>query len=428
MDIQRKGAGKRKLVRWIVTIVVLVVAIGGITFGLGKLKPAAPGVEMSTLWPDQVKRGPMLREVRGLGTLVPVDTMLITATTDGRVGRILIRPGTQVRADSVVMEMSSPELQTLLLSAEFALKAAQADYENLKVTLEKSLLDMQANAAQVEADYNTAKLQADRDLALAKENLLPNVDAQISDVKAKQLAGRYKIEQQRLTTYSRGEEAQLAAQKVKVDQLRGEYELKKSQVDQLKVRAGFDGTLQALPPPMVPVEEGQKVVAGTALGKVAQPSHLKAELKIAETQVKDITIGQPATIDTRLAGGGSNGMIEGKVIRIDPSILNGTVTVDVALLGSLPNGARPDLSVDGTIQLEKLDNVVYVGRPVFGQENSSVSLFKIDPDGKYAAKTKVTFGRSSVNTIEVKEGLKVGDRVILSDMSAYDAYERIKLN
>jgi len=428
MDIQRKGAGKRKLVRWIVTIVVLVVAIGGITIGLGKLKPAAPGVEMSTLWPDQVKRGPMLREVRGLGTLVPVDTMLITATTDGRVGRILIRPGTQVKADSVVMEMSSPELQTLLLSAEFALKAAQADYENLKVTLEKSLLDMQANAAQVEADYNTAKLQADRDLALAKENLLPNVDAQISDVKAKQLAGRYKIEQQRLTTYSRGEEAQLAAQKVKVDQLRGEYELKKSQVDQLKVRAGFDGTLQALPPPMVPVEEGQKVVAGTALGKVAQPSHLKAELKIAETQVKDITIGQPATIDTRLAGGGSNGMIEGKVIRIDPSILNGTVTVDVALLGSLPNGARPDLSVDGTIQLEKLDNVVYVGRPVFGQENSSVSLFKIDPDGKYAAKTKVTFGRSSVNTIEVKEGLKVGDRVILSDMSAYDAYERIKLN
>jgi len=428
MDIQRKGAGKRKLVRWIVTIVVLVVAIGGITIGLGKLKPAAPGVEMSTLWPDQVKRGPMLREVRGLGTLVPVDTMLITATTDGRVGRILIRPGTQVKADSVVMEMSSPELQTLLLSAEFALKAAQADYENLKVTLEKSLLDMQANAAQVEADYNTAKLQADRDLALAKENLLPNVDAQISDVKAKQLAGRYKIEQQRLTTYSRGEEAQLAAQKVKVDQLRGEYELKKSQVDQLKVRAGFDGTLQALPPPMVPVEEGQKVVAGTALGKVAQPSHLKAELKIAETQVKDITIGQPATIDTRLAGGGSNGMIEGKVIRIDPSILNGTVTVDVALLGSLPNGARPDLSVDGTIQLEKLDNVVYVGRPVFGQENSSVSLFKIDPDGKYAAKTKVTFGRSSVNTIEVKEGLKVGDRVILSDMSAYDAYDRIKLN
>jgi HlyD family secretion protein len=428
MDIQRKGAGKRKLVRWTITIVVLVLAVGGITIVLGKLKPAAPGVEMSTLWPDQVKRGPMLREVRGLGTLVPVDTMLITATTDGRVGRILIRPGTQVRADSVVMEMSSPELQTQLLGAEFALKAAQANYENLKVTLEKSLLDMQANAAQVEADFSTAKLQADRDLALAKEQLLPDVDAKISEVKAKQLEGRFKIEQQRLATYSRGEDAQLAAQKVTVDQLRGEYDLKKSQVDQLKVRAGFDGTLQALPPPMLPVEEGQKVTAGTALGKVAQPSHLKAELKIAETQVKDIAIGQPAMIDTRLAGGGSNGLIEGKVARIDPSILNGTVTVDVVLVGSLPLGARPDLSVDGTIQLEKLDDVVFVGRPVFGQENSTVQLFKIEPDGKYANKAKVTFGRSSVNTIEVKDGLKVGDRVILSDMSAYDNYERIKLN
>src|SRR6185369_6915029 len=278
-------------------------------------------------------------EVRGLGTLVPVDTMLITSTTEGRISRILIRPGTPVKADSIVMELTSPELETQLLTAEFAMKAAQADYDNLKVTLEKSLLDMQASAAQVEADFSTAKLQADRDLALAKEKLLPDVDAKISEVKAKQLEGRFKIEQQRLATYSRTEEAQLAAQKVKVDQLRGEYQLKKSQVDQLKVKAGFDGTLQALPPPMVPVEEGQKVTAGTALGKVAQPSHLKAELKIAETQVKDIVVGQPAMIDTRLAGGGSNGMIEGKVSRIDPSILNGTVTVDVALIGKLPPGA-----------------------------------------------------------------------------------------
>jgi HlyD family secretion protein len=428
MDIQRKGAGKRKLIRWIVTIVVLLVAGVGITVGLGKLKPAAPGVEMSTLWPDQVKRGPMLREVRGLGTLVPVDTMLITARTDGRVDRILIRPGTPVKADSIVMVMTSPELETTLVSAEFAVKAAEADYENLKVTIEKTLLDMQAVAAQVDADYNTSKLQADRDLALAKENLLPSVDAQISEVKAKQLADRVKIEKTRLATSSRSEEAQLAAQKVKIDQLRADYDLKKGQVDQLKVRAGFDGMLQALPPPMVPVEEGQKVLAGTALGKVAQPSHLKAELKIAETQVKDIAPGQPAVIDTRLAGGGSNGLIEGKVSRIDPSILNGTVTVDVALSGSLPLGARPDLSVDGTIQLEKLDDVVFVGRPVFGQENSTVQLFKIEPEGKYANKVKVTFGRSSVNTIEVKEGLKLGDRVILSDMSAYDAYDRIKLN
>jgi HlyD family secretion protein len=428
MDIPRKDASRKRLIRLVVTIVILVVAGVGITLGLAKLKPAAPGVEMSTLWPDVVKRGPMLREVRGLGTLVPEDTMLITARTDGRVERILIKPGTPVKAESVVMVLSSPELENTLLAAEYALKAAEADYENLKVTLQKTLLDMQAVAAQVSADFNTAKLEADRDASLAKENLLPNVDAKISQVKAEQLGGRYQIEQKRLSTYADQEKAQLDAQKVKVDSLRADYDLKKSQVDQLKVKAGFDGMLQALPPPLTPVEEGQKVAAGTALGKVAQPSHLKAELKIAETQVKDIAIGQPAVIDTRLAGGGSNGLIEGRVSRIDPSILNGTVTVDVALKGALPSGARPDLSVDGTIQLEKLDDVVYVGRPVFGQQDSTVQLFKVEPEGKYANKVKVTFGRSSVNTIEVKDGLKVGDKVILSDMSAYDNYDRIKLN
>ncbi len=428
MDIQRKDVGRRKLIRIVVITVIAIVSIAGVTVGLAKLKPAAPGVEMSTLWPDTVKRGPMLRDVRGLGTLVPEDTMLITAITDGRVERILIRPGTPVKADSVVMIMTSPELENQLVTAEYSLKAAEADYENLKVTLEKTLLDMQATAAQVGADYNTAKLEADRDAALAKEQLLPNVDAKISQVKAQQLGERFQIEQKRLSINADAERAQLDAQKVKVEQLRADYDLKKSQVDQLKVRAGFDGMLQALPPPLTPVEEGQKVTAGTPLGKVAQPSQLKAELKIAETQVKDIAIGQPAMIDTRLAGGGSNGLIEGHVSRIDPSILNGTVTVDVALKGPLPAGSRPDLSVDGTIQLEKLDDVVYVGRPVFGQQDSTVQLFKIDPDGKYATKVKVTFGRSSVNTIEVKDGLKVGDRVILSDMSAYDAYDRIKLN
>jgi len=428
MDIQRKGAGKRKFIRWTVTIVVLAVAGVGISVGLNRLKPAAPGVEMSTLWPDQVKRGPMLREVRGLGTLVPVDTMLITARTDGRIKRILIRPGTPVKADSVVMVLTSPELEAKLVSAEFAVKAAKADYDNLKVTLEKSLLDMQAVAAQVNADSNTAKLEADRDMALAKENLLGMVEAQISEVKAKQLTERVGIEKQRLATYSKTEEAQLAAQQVKIDQLTADYELLKSQVDQLNVRAGFDGMLQALPPPLTQVEEGQNMQAGSPLGKVAQPSHLKAELKIAETQVRDIAIGQPAVIDTRLAGSGWNGLIDGKVSRIDPSILNGTVTVDVALSGNLPPVLRPDLSVDGTIQLEKLDDVVYVGRPVFGQQDSTVQLFKMDPDGRYANKVKVTFGRSSVNTIEVKDGLQVGDRVILSDMSAYDNYDRIKLN
>jgi len=428
MDIPRKDAGRKRLIRRIVIGVVILAAIPGITIGLGKLKPAAPGVEMSTLWPDNVRRGPMVREVRGLGTLVPEDTMLITATTDGRVSRILIKPGTPVKADSVVMVLTSETLETDLVTADFAVKVAEADYENLKVTLQKQLFDLQSNLSQVEADYSTAKLQADRDTALAKENLLPNVDAQISEVKANQLAGRLEIEKKRLVINTQAEESQLASQKVKVEQLRAELNLKKSQVDQLKVKAGFEGMLQALPPPLTPVEEGLKVTAGTALGKVAQPSHLKAELKIAETQVKDIAIGQPAVIDTRLAGNGWDGLINGKVSRIDPSILNGTVKVDVALGGKLPPVLRPDLSVDGTVQLEKLDDVVFVGRPVFGQENSTVQLFRVDPDGKYANKTKVTFGRSSVNTIEVKDGLKVGDRVILSDMSAYDNYDRIKLN
>jgi HlyD family secretion protein len=428
MDIPRKDARRKKIIRNVVTLVILVAVVVGVSVALGKLKPAAPGVEASTLWPDTVKRGPMTREVRGMGTLVPVDTMLITATTEGRVERILIRPGTPVKADSVVMILSSPELETAVLDAEFALKAAEADFANLKVTLQKNVIDVQSSIAQITADYNTAKLQADRDQALAKESLLPSVDAEISRVKASELANRMGLENKRLAMQAQAEEAQLAAQKVKVEQLRGQYALKKSQAGQLKVTAGFDGMLQALPSPMTAVEEGQKVAAGAPLGKVAQPSHLKAELKVPETQVKDITIGLPAVVDTRLAGGGSSGLIEGRVSRIDPSILNGTVTVDVALTGKLPNGARPDLSVDGTIQLEKLDNVVFVGRPVFGQENSTVQLFKLEPDGKYANKVKVTFGRSSVSTIEIKDGLKEGDRVILSDMSAYDNYDRIKLN
>jgi HlyD family secretion protein len=428
MDIARKNVGRRKLIRWIVTGVITLGAVTGISFAVRRLKPAAPSVDMSTLWPDTVRRGPMVREVNGLGTLVPEDTMLITATTDGRIERILIRPGTPVRASSLVMVMTSPELETKLLSAQYTLKAAQADYDNLKVTLQKGLLDMQSKAAEVGADYQNAKLQADRDAKLATDGLVSDIDAKISATKAEQLGEQLQIEKKRLEINSQADDAQLSAAKVKVDQLQGEYDLTKSQVDQLKVRAGFDGTLEALPAPLTQVEEGQKVTAGSPLGKVAQPSHLKAELKIPETQVKDITIGLPAVIDTRLAGGGSNGLIEGHVSRIDPSILNGTVTVDVALKGALPQGARPDLSVDGTIQLERLPDVLYVGRPAYGQENSTVQLFKLEPDGKYANKVKVAFGRSSVNTIEVKDGLKVGDRVILSDMSNYDNTDRIKLN
>ena len=423
MDIQRKDASKKRLIKRIVMGVVLVAAVGGITVVVGRLKPAAPGVDLSVVWRDTVKRGPMTREVRGLGTLVPIDTMLIPATTEGRVQRILIYPGTPVRADSIVMVLTSQELETDLLNAEYSLKAAEADYANLKVTLEKLGLDMQSTVAQVDADYNTAKLQGDRDAALAKEGLFSEVDAKISAVKADQLGSRLQLEHKRIAINGAADEAQLAAAKVKVDQLRGQFNLKKSQVDQLNVRAGFDGVLQQLP---TPVEVGQKVAAGTPLGKVAQASKLKAELKIAETQVKDVVIGQHAVIDTR------NGLIEGRVSRIDPSILNGTVTVDVALImgkdAPPPGVLRPDLSVDGTIELERLNDVVFVGRPVFGQQDSTVQLFKLEADGKYANKVKVVLGKSSVNTIEIKDGLKVGDQVILSDMSTYDSYDRIKLN
>jgi len=426
MDVIRKDAAKKRLIRRIITGLVIVVALIPVVYyvgipGLyaGKLKPAAPGVDMSTLWPDTVRRGPMVREVRGLGTLVPEDTLLIPAVTDGRIEKIIMKPGAKVTPNSVIIVMTNPELQTQLLDAEYALKAAQADYTDLRVKLEKEGLDLRATAAQVSADYHTAQLKADRDEALVKEGLVAPIDAKISEVSAKELSTRNQIEEKRLSINQESVEAQLAAQKVKVDQLQAEYNLKKSQVADLNVRAGTEGILQALP---TPVEEGQKVTAGTALGKVEQPWKLKAELKIAETQAKDIALGQPAIIDTR------NGLVKGHVSRIDPAVLNGTVTVDCKLDGPLPQGARPDLSVDGTVELERLDDVVYMGRPVFGQADSKVSLFKIEPDGKYADRVQVQLGRASVNTIEVKSGLKVGDRVILSDMSAWDQYDRIKLN
>ena len=419
MDIPRKSAGRRRLIRRIAVSSATLVAVVAITLGVRRLQPAAPTVERSTVWVDSVKRGPMNRDVRGLGTLVPEETLLIPANTDGRVESILIRPGTAVKPASVILILTNPELQTAALNAEYALKAAEADYTNLRVTLEKQALDQRSTAAQVSADYHAARLKADRDGQLAKEGLVPSVDAEISTVNARELGTRYDIEQKRMSINAEAVGAQLAAQKVKIDQLRAERQLKLNQVDQLKVRAGTEGILQALP---TPVEVGQKVAAGTALAKVAQPWKLKAELKIAETQAKDIALGQPATVDTR------NGIVNGRVVRIDPAVLNGTVTVDVKLEGALPQGARPDLSVDGTILLEHLDDVVYMGRPVFGQPESTVTIFKLEPDGKHASRVQVKLGRYSVNTIEIREGLRVGDQVILSDMQAWDSYDRIRLN
>jgi len=359
----------------------------------------------------------MLREVRGLGTLVPVEIRWIPAATDGRIDKRLVLPGTPVKADTILVEMSNPELQQSAVDAEYQMKAALADHDSLKVKLETALLDQRSTAATVGADYRQAKLQLEVDQKLAESGLVSNLTVQLDQVKSDSLITRNDIEQKRLSTDAENEKAQLAAQQAKIDQLRALYELKRSQVDLLNVRAGLDGVLQLLP-----VEVGQRVTAGTNIARVSQPKNLKAEVKIAETQVKDVRIGQKATIDTH------NGIIPGHVIRIDPSSVNGTVTVDCALDGPLPEGAYPDLSVDGTIELERLENVLYVGRPTFGQPDSTITLFKTTNGGKEAIRVPVKLGRSSVNTIEIKDGLKEGDEVILSDMSRWDAFDRIQLN
>ncbi|HEX2523342.1 MAG TPA: HlyD family efflux transporter periplasmic adaptor subunit [Terriglobia bacterium] len=417
MDIQRPSMARRRRIKRIVYSAAGLLLVLGISLGLSRLKPAAPSVEWSTVWPDTVKRGPMLRQVRGNGTLVPEEIRWIPALTEGRVERLRLLPGAPVRADTVLLDLSNPQLDLDLLDAQSQLKAGEAEYLDLQVSLESQRLDQQAAAAKVQAEYNQAKLQADRDEILAREGLTPDLTLKLSKVIAEELANRYEIEKKRLEIYAESIKAQLAVQKTKVEQYRALYELRKSQVDALHVKAGTDGVLQQLP-----VEVGESVAPGTNLARVAEPKRLKAALKIPETQAKDIMIGQPAVIDTR------NGTIPGRVTRIDPASENGTVTVDVALAGELPKGARPDLSVDGTIELERLDDVLYVGRPVQAQQESLVTLFRVDPDRRGAVRVKVRFGRSSVNTIEVIEGLTVGDQVLLSDMSTWDAYDRIRLN
>jgi len=417
MDIPRAevAAGKRR--RRIIYGSIGVVAIGLITVGLSRLEPAAPTVERATVWIDTVKRGPMLRQVRGSGTLVPEEVRWIPATTDGRVEQILVKPGTAVTADTVLLELSNPEVELSALEAESAVKAAEAEYTNLKVQLESQVLNQQAQAASVRSSYHQAKLQAEANKELARDGLIASLTLKLSEVTADELAGRSEIEEKRLAISADASKAQLAVQAARLDQLRGAWQLRRRQVDSLKVRSGSDGVLQQLP-----VEVGQRYTAGTILAKVAQPGHLKAEVRIAETQARDIELGQVASIDTR------NGVVPGRVVRIDPASENGTVKVDVALEGPLPKGARPDLSVDGTIELERLTDVLYVGRPAFGQEQSTVGLFKLEPGGSGAVRTQVKLGRSSVNTVEILEGLNVGDQVVLSDMSAWNAFDRVRLN
>ena len=416
MDIQRPDNSRSKKIRRIIYAVLAILLTGGVTIGVSRLRPAAPIVDRASIWTDDVKRGSMLREVHGLGTLVPEDIRWIPAQTNSMVQQIVLRPGAIVRPTSIILELNDPQLQRDLLDAQYLLKGAEADLANLKVQVNSTLMNQKSVEASVRSDYEQAKIQHEVDDKLAKEGIGSDVTAKLSKVKMEQLAIRLQLEAERTRVEADSSVAQLAAQEAKVEQQQALYNLKRSQYDALHVRAGIEGVLQ-----LVPVEVGQQVTPGTNLARVADPRKLKAEIKIAETQAKDILIGQKASIDTR------NGLVSGKVFRIDPSVQNGTVTVDVALPGPLPDGARADLSVDGTIEIENLKDVLYVGRPVNGQSGNTIGLFKLVGDGSEAVRTNVKLGKSSVNTIEILQGLNVGDRVILSDMTQWDAYDRVRL-
>jgi HlyD family secretion protein len=416
MDVPRQNVAKKKKIKRMILLGIGLILVLAITLGLSRLKPAAPGVERATVWIDTVKRGPMLRQVRGSGSLVPEQVQWIPAATDGRVEKIFVLAGALVKSDTILLQLTNPELDLASKDAELQLKAAEAEFASQRVKLESLRMDQEAAAASVKADYIEAQLRAEADETLNKEGLVAEFTLKISKAKAEELALRYEIEKKRVEVNKESVKAQMDVAQAKVDQLRALYQLKRDQVEALKVRSGADGVLQQLP-----LQVGQRVTPGTTLAKVAQPEHLKAELKIAETQAKDIQIGQVASVDTR------NGIIPGHVMRVDPASQNGTVTVDVKLEGTLPKGARPDLTVDGTVELERMQDVLYVGRPASGQENGTIGLFKLEPDGRDASRVTVKLGRSSVNTIEILGGLKAGDQVVLSDMSAWDAYDHIRL-
>jgi HlyD family secretion protein len=417
VDIARPDIARKKRRRQIAVGGVVALGVLLLSLGLSRLKPAAPSVERSTVWIDEVKRGEMERQVRGLGSLVPEEIRWIAATTSGRVERRLVLPGTKVKADTVLLVLSNPELQMQALESASQARAAEAALAELRVRLESQHLTQEADAARINSEYRQAKLRADTDQQLADQGLVADLTRQLSKVAAEDLAQRDEIEKKRIAIAGEAIEAQLAVQAAQVEQSRALARLRQSQVDALQVRAGIDGVLQ-----QVPVEVGQSVTPGTNLARISQPDKLKAVIRIAETQARDVQIGLPAMVDTR------NGIVPGKVSRIDPAVENGTVTVDVALTGALPKGARPDLTVDGTIEIEKLENVLYVGRPAQGQPETTVGLFRLVPGSDEAQRVKVELGRASVSTIEVRSGLKQGDRVILSDTSAWDAHDRIRLN
>jgi len=418
MDIARPEFKTQKRRRQAIIIAVVVLALAAVSFGVMRLKPAAPTVERGTVWTDTVKRGPMLRQVRGLGSLVPTQESVrqIPAETEATVVRILMLPGSQVKANTILVEMSNPQTEQAAVDADLQYKAAEAEYQSLRMKLDSDLMNQKAGAATVHADHSQAQRQADTDQALYQLGVISGLAYKTSKDKADELTTRNDLENQRLTANQRAIESQMAEQQAKVDQMKTLARLKQEQLDALKVRAGIDGVLVDLP-----LQVGQHVLPGVMLAKVVEPNHLMATLKVAETQARDVQIGEPASIDTH------NGVIAGTVMRVDPGVQNGTVTVDVKLTGDLPKGARPDLSVDGTIDLERMDNVLYVGRPAFGQENSTISLFRLDPDSQGAVRVPVQVGRASVNSIQVIEGLHEGDTVILSDMSRWDKTDRVRL-
>jgi HlyD family secretion protein len=417
MDIPRPSQAKAKLKKRIILGSIIALALIGITVVLAQLKPAAPTVERNLVWIAEVKRGQMLRQVRGLGTLVPEEITWIAARTQGRVDKIVLRPGASVAPDSVILILTNPDVVSASADADSQLRAAEAQLINLRVQIESDVLASEAAAATAKANYEEAKLRAEVNDELFKDGLVSPLDVKLAKVTAEQADTRNTIEQKRYAFTKDSVAPRLAVQEAEVERLRSVAKLRHDELDALTVRAGMNGILQILP-----VEVGAQVQPGTNLARVADPRRLKAEIRIAETQARDIEIGQVAQIDTR------NGVVAGKVGRIDPSVQNGTVTVDVFITDELPRGARPDLSVDGTIELERLDDVIYVGRPAFGQERTTVGIYKLDESGTYANRTQVQLGRSSVNTIEVIAGLQPGDRVILSDMSQWEANDRVKLD
>jgi HlyD family secretion protein len=416
MDIPRPSQAKAKLRKRIILGTIVVAALAGITIFLARLGPAAPVVDRNLVWVDQVKRGPMIRQVRGLGTLVPEEIRWIAARTSARVDRIILRPGAQVTPDSIILEMMNPDVEQAATAAESQLEAATAELNNLRIELESGLLAMESTLASAKSNFETSKLQAEVNDELFREGLVSALELRRAVVTAEEAATRYEIEKKRFAFTKESIDPRLSVKRAEVNRLSAQAKLRREEYDALKVRAGVHGVLQVLP-----VEVGAQVQPGTNLARVADPARLKAEVRIAETQAKDILIGQDATIDTR------NGVVAGRVSRIDPAVQNGTVTVDVMLSGELPKGARPDLSVDGVIELDRLSDVIFVGRPAFGQEQTTVGIYRLTADGDMAERIQVRLGRASVNTIEILGGLAPGDRVILSDMQQWSENERVRL-